>query len=347
MVRWLLGRLGQTVVSLWLLASAVFLLSHLGPGAEQFVLPEEDSLGTAAATAAPAWQAQARQALRQRFGSDSPLFYFSREWPENATAPRWHWHGLHNQYHRWLSQLLRGNLGPSLRTGQAAGVRMQQALAYTVPVTGAAILLTIALAVQLAQWLATRRPGFRFARVLLEAGQTLPLFLLSLLLLLLFANPAVLDWFPVYSTGGISSLGQEAARAVLPVLSLMLAAAPALALQLEAALGQQLAQPYAVAARAKGLAEVQVVRRHALRNALLPLLTQFTGLLPALVAGAVVVEVVFARPGMGRLLVDAAATRDYPLLVGAILLTGTARLLALLLADVLYFYSDPRIRWQR
>ena len=83
-----------------------------------------------------------------------------------------------------------------------------------------------------------------------------------------------------------------------------------------------------------------------MRNALLPTLAQLAELLPALVAGAVVVEVIFALPGMGRLLAEAAAARDYPVLVGGVLLTGAARLLALLLADLLYFWADPRIRWQ-
>ena len=119
---------------------------------------------------------------------------------------------------------------------------------------------------------------------------------------------------------------------------------PSLALPLEAALRHELSTDYATTARAKGLPIGQVLRRHALPNALLPLLTTLTELLPALVAGTVVVEVVFALPGSGRLLAEAAAAHDYPVVVAGVLLAAAARLLGLVLADVLYFLTDPRLR---
>jgi peptide/nickel transport system permease protein len=119
---------------------------------------------------------------------------------------------------------------------------------------------------------------------------------------------------------------------------------PELTLPLAAALRRELASPYAVAARAKGVGQRRLVWHHALPNALLPLLVSFTGLLPALVAGAVVVEVLFALPGMGRLLAEAASTQDYPVLIAGVLLTAGARLLALVAADLLQYRLDPRVR---
>ena len=133
---------------------------------------------------------------------------------------------------------------------------------------------------------------------------------------------------------------------MLPVAALVLSALPELTLQLDAALADELRQPYIMTARAKGLPAAAVVRRHALRNALLPTLAQLAELLPTLVAGAVVVEAIFGWPGMGQLLATAAAARDYPVLVGGVLLVGAARLFSLLLADLSYSRADPRIRWQ-
>jgi peptide/nickel transport system permease protein len=182
----------------------------------------------------------------------------------------------------------------------------------------------------------------------------LPLFVVALALLLLLANPEMVAWFPAYGLDDMAEnesttrnqLASYTWHLALPVAALFLSVLPDFTLQLEANLLHEMRAGYATTARAKGLSVQQVIRNHALRNALLPSLTQLALLLPALVAGAVVVEVAFALPGMGRLLAEAAANRDYPILVGGVLLTGLARLLALLLADLFYFLADPRIRWQ-
>jgi peptide/nickel transport system permease protein len=343
MGRLLLRHLGQTLVGMWLLASAVFLLSRAG--SEQALsqaLPSTDLLTSGASTGD--LQA-ARAATRHRLGLDLPLFYIGR------TTGRWAWHGRHNQYHHWLQALGHGSLGTSFRTGEAVTQRLARALVFTLPLTATAAGLAAAAALLLALHLATG-PSWRVpVRTGLAVLQSLPLFVVALVLLLLLANPDALDWFPA---NGLSSAADftwrhplaTALRLTLPVIVLVLHALPELTLQLDAALGHELTQPYVLTARAKGLPASAIVRRHAFRNALLPTLAQLAELLPALVAGAVVVEVIFALPGMGRLLAEAAATRDYPVLVGGVLLVGTARLAALLLADLSYAWADPRIRWQ-
>ena len=279
-----------------------------------------------------------------------PLFYVGRAAGPGAS---WQWHGSANQYHHWLSALLHGDLGTSLRSGRPVAGQLGAALRYTLPLTATALALVLGVALLLGQQLAAPRRWWHGpVRAALVGVHSVPLFVVALGLLLLFANPDALAWFPVYGlaaadeTGGWAQLGGQVAHLVLPVASLVLVALPDLTLQLEAALRQERRADYAVTARAKGLTEAQVIRYHALPNALLPLLTQITELLPALVAGAVVVEVVYALPGMGRLLAEAAALRDYPVLIGGVLVTGAARLGALLLADGLYSWADPRIRWQ-
>lgn len=344
--------MARTVLAVWALASAVFLLSrHDADTAVQLALPDPTTLGS---RALPGELAAARQAARQRLGLSLPLFYVGKQ-PATASSPgHWQWHGLHNQYHQWLRALLHGNLGTSFRTGQAVTGQLGQALVFTLPLTGTAAVLATLAALGLAQRLATGPWWQRPLRAVLITAHALPLFVVALLLLLVFANPEVLPWFPAYGLGPTAGSGpgngylleDYLLHLALPVTALVLTALPELTLQLEAALVQELRADYATTARAKGLAPKAVVRHHALRNALLPTLTQLAELLPALVAGAVVVEVVFALPGMGRLLAQAAASHDYPVLVAGVLLTGAARVLALLVADLLYFWTDPRIRWQ-
>ncbi len=349
-------RLLNALVALWGLGSLVFLLGRYDQagGPEQQLLPDGTEADASTESRDPAALADARQAVRHRLGLDQPLFYLSQRVPAAADGARWRWNGTANQYHRWLARLLRGELGHSLRTGQPVAGQLGAALRCTLPLTGAALALALGAALWLGQGLAGPRCWWQGpVRALLLALQSAPPFVLALGLLLLLANPRALNWFPGYGLAtedgltGWAWFGELAWHLALPVVSLVLAALPDLALQLEAALRHELGTDYATAARAKGLGEARLIRRHALPNALLPTLTQAAGLVPALLAGALVVEVVYALPGMGRLLASAAALRDYPVVLGGVLLTGAARLGALLLADVLYHRADPRIRWAR
>jgi peptide/nickel transport system permease protein len=352
MARLLFWRLLRTALAVWALASAVFLLSRLeGRTAIDLTQPDLAEMRSAGNAAT---QQALDKATRHRLGLDIPLFYVGTHPPASATASQWHWNGLPNQYHRWLSELLRGRFGTSFRTGESVRLRLQQALLFTLPLTGTAAVLAMGLAVGLAQRLAARPRWHRPVRGALVGLQGVPLFVIALGLLLLFANPETLAWFPAYGLdystdadlGTGSQIGYYLSHSALPVTAMTVSALPELTLQLTAALEYELGAGYATTARAKGLPERAVIRRHALRNALLPSLAQVAELLPALVAGAVVVEVAFALPGMGRLLAEAAAARDFPVLVAGVLLIGAARLLALLVTDLLSLWADPRIRWQ-
>ena len=345
MGRWLLARLGRAALAAWGIASLVFLVSRLLPGG-----PEQQVLGDASESAYPTTPAQAlasQRAIRQRLGLTEPIFYATRS---PGPDGQWQWHGPHNQYHQWVGQLLQGKLGQSYVSGQPVTALLGQSLACSLPLVGSAATLATALAVGLALYIA-RAPQGRL-RTLVRASlaflQVIPLFLLALVLLLLLANPDVLNILPAtrqeQATSGLASLVYWAERAVLPVLSLVLAALPELTLPLAASLRHELATAYATTARAKGLPISRVLRQHLLPNALLPLFTTLTDLLPTLVAGTVVVEVVFGLPGSGRLLVEAAATHDYPVVIAGVLLIAGVRLLGLVLADILYFVVDPRLR---
>jgi peptide/nickel transport system permease protein len=349
--RWLLTQVGRAGLAAWAVASLVFLFSRLDAATPiDLLLAEPDSPPSAIlSTDASAAQHQARQDAAQRLGLAEPLFYVTPT--QQASVVSWHWHGLHNQYHHWLVGLLHGQLGISFRDGQPIGPRWWAALAYTLPLTGLATVGAIAGALFLGMALAggpqaTGPTGWRAGLHLLLTGlQGLPLFALALGLLFAFANPEALNIIPTYvDSAADEPWGQQALRLVLPVLALILAILPELALLLASSLSHELGADYATTARAKGLTNKQLLRHHALPNALLPLLTAFAGLLPTLVAGTVVVETIFALPGTGRLLAEAVAMHDYPVVVAGVLFTALARLLSLALADALYAWADPRIR---
>ncbi|GAB2769704.1 peptide/nickel transport system permease protein [Hymenobacter luteus] len=336
---------GRNLVTAWLVLSGLFLLTRGLTDATSYLQTalEADSRIQAAE------RSQLTRQLLHRAGLDLPLFYISFE-----PTQGWQWEGTANQYHAWAANLLQGRLGTSYRSSAPVSGLLLEALRYTLPLTVLAAVLSAMVSVGLATTLNGRYPAGRRALLyLLHALQAAPLFLLATGLLLLFANPDVLAWFPAFGLG----LEEESAtwwqapgrllyHLALPVGSLVLMSAPALTIQLDAALQHELRQPYVATARAKGAAPSQVVWRHALRNALLPTITLLTELLPNLVAGAVVVEVLFALPGMGRLLAEAAATQDYPVLLGGVTLVVLARVVAQLLADALYLRTDPRIRLQ-
>lgn len=346
MKRWLLLQIGRASLAAWATASLVFILSRvLTTGVEEATLGEATDLRGHFSSTSPV----VRQALRQRLGLDEPVFYVSR----SRDAATWHWHGLHNQYHRWLRGLLHGQLGWSYRDGQPIGPKLRAALAYTLPLAAGSAAAALLAALGLGLVLAGGPPvapaaGWRGGlHLVLTSLQGLPVFALAIGLLFLFANPSALNILPALPPAdGLSEPqpGAVAIQLVLPALTLVLATLPELTLPLAAALRHELRAHYITTARAKGVPAATVLRRHALPNALLPLLTAFAGLLPTLLAGTVLVETVFAVPGVGRLLAEAASTHDYPVVVAGVLLTAGARLLGLALADGLYAWADPRIR---
>jgi peptide/nickel transport system permease protein len=258
------------------------------------------------------------------------------------------WNGLNNQYHTWLKEIVRGDLGNSPRDEQPVLDILQQAIGNTLLLLAVSLVLVFFLAIELSLALTGKKNWWRRILLpLLYVFESVPLFITALLLLVLFTGSGYVvmasgpeaetgNWFTVFS--------EQVAHLALPALCLILASLPYVTTQLFQATQQVLATDYIKTARAKGLSETQVVRRHAFRNTLLPLITLFTGYLPSLISGAVVLEVIFAIPGTGRLLVDSVLARDYPVVLGLVLFIATLKVGSHLLADFLYFTADPRTR---
>jgi len=273
----------------------------------------------------------------------------------NFMIPSFRWHGTANQYHRWLASLLRGNFGTSYRDNRNVTEVIMEASANTFWIIFTSMLLTTLAALEISiklvqpkynQWRKAVMP-------VLFLIDSIPLFVLALLFLVLFASPAFLQLFPVYGLGyshGGQSWLEQTSRTLpylaLPILCLSLAHLPYLANQFYNALSEAKAMDYTRTAQAKGLPPEVIIRRHVLRNALLPIITLLSDFLPGLIAGSVVIETIFAIPGTGRLLITSVQARDYPILVAIVLAVALAKVVSHVVADVCYAYADPRIRYK-
>ena len=243
------------------------------------------------------------------------------------------------QYLVFMNQLLRGNLGNSVITKkpvlQEIVARYPNTLKLAVTGTLTAIIIG-----SLAGIISAAKPYSIFDNIAMTfalVGVSTPAFWLSLMLILLFA--VKLDWLPATGAGSVKHL-------VLPGITLGLVTAGVIARQTRSSMLETLQQDYIVTARAKGLRERIILLRHALKNALIPVVTIIGLQFGHLLGGAVLVESVFSWPGMGRLLVDSIFTRDYPIIQGAVLIFAATFCLVNLGVDLLYGCIDPRIRYE-
>lgn len=252
------------------------------------------------------------------------------------------------QYVRWLGSALSGDLGVSFSTTRPVAEMILERLPATLELMGVSFLLAAALAIGLGILSAVRQYSV-FDHVgtgLSFLGIAMPVFWFALILQLVFS--VRLGWLPVAGTGtvGASSFGDHLKHLILPATVLSFRNVAGWSRYLRSSLLGVLGQDYVRTARAKGLPERTVVGVHAVRNALIPVLSVMALDLAGLFSGAVITETIFAWPGIGRLFVQAMFARDYPLLMG-ILLLGSVMVLAFnLLADVLYGVLDPRIRYE-
>lgn len=256
------------------------------------------------------------------------------------------------QYGNWLGELLGGNLGYSFRTGRPVAELVGSRIGPTFMLMGSAFVITLALAIWLGVATAAR-PHSLFDYGVTGAafaGISVPSFFTAMALIYIFALR--LGWLPTSgledyaaSYTGWPRLVNRAEHLLLPVAVLVLTGSAELVRHVRSAVGEALKQDYVRTARSKGVSARAVLRRHALRNSLLPVITLIGVALPRLLAGSVVVEVVFAWPGMGRLLVESVFARDYPVAMAINLIGAVLVLLGSLLADMLYAVADPRVRY--
>ncbi len=312
-VNYILQRLLLAVVVILGVSFVVFLIVHIVPGDPARVI-----LGAYASNEAVA-------AIRERLGLDQPFL---------------------TQYASWLGSAIQGNLGSSLITSQPVGPQLLQRLGPTLELSLASLLVGIAIAFPIGI-LSAVRPGSKLdviASFISQIGVSVPSFWMGILLILFFSLG--LGWLPPSGYTPFSEdLGSWLSHLVLPAITTGIVSASILTRFIRSAMLNVLNQNYIRTARAKGLDERTVTMRHGLRNAMISIVTIIGLQVTALMSGVVIVEVVFAWPGLGRLALDAVLDRDYPMLQGAVLVVAIIVTIVNLVVDLLYFFLDPRIEY--
>jgi ABC-type dipeptide/oligopeptide/nickel transport system permease component len=304
MIRYISIRLLFALPALWLILTMVFLLAHIVPGD-----PVAQMLGEGA-------RAEDLTQLRHALGLDLPLPV---------------------QYGHYLAGVLHGNLGESFRFQQPVLKVVAEHYPATLELAVVALLICALIGIPSGVLAAHKRgEGTDHAVAFLTLfGLSVPNFALGPVLILLFS--VVLGWLPVSGRGGIPHL-------ILPAFTLGAALAAILTRMVRTSVIEELSADYVRTARAKGVSESGVLFRHALRNALIPILTILGLQFGTLLAGTIVTESIFSWPGIGRLAVQAIGARDYPLLQGCILLIAVSYVFVNLLTDLVYALVDPRVR---
>ncbi|MEV0278677.1 ABC transporter permease [Streptomyces sp. NPDC050610] len=313
MTRFLIKRVGQAVIVLFLVSLIVFVLLHLLPGGP------------------------ARAILGPQATPDS-IAHFNHQQGYDRSLPV--------QYVQYLGRLLTGDLGESYKLNQSVASLIGERLPKTLVLTGLAIVLAAILAIPLGIIQAVRRgkaADYALTGAAFLAYAT-PVFFLGLVLILVFSQQ--LQLFPAEAPqaetiGGILS---ELPALVLPVVTMALGIIAAFSRYMRSAVLDNLSEEYVRTARAKGQSEARIMARHVLRNALIPLATLLGLYLPTLISGALVVESMFNYPGMGLLFWNSAQGSDFPVLLGVTLVVGVATVIGSLITDIAYAVLDPRIR---
>ncbi len=321
MTRAIVRRLYQSVLVMFVVATATFFLIHLAPG---------DPFTPSIESANFSQEIVAQQ--RRNFGLDQPA---------------------HIQYVRYLQQIATGNFGISFSQHRPVLDVFYDVIPNTIVLAIAAILIDFVTGMTVGVFQSTRK-GSRVDSLLSAISLVLystPVFWFGLMLVLLFG--VTLRWLPtagaidpvVYHSLSLpGQLWDRIRHLILPAATLGLIGAGGTARFQRSALLEVLAEDFVRTARAKGLRERTVVTVHALRNSLLSIITLFGLSLPALLSGAVLVETVFSWPGMGRLITDAVSSRDYPVITGAAIVSALLVVAGNLTADILYRFADPRTR---
>ena len=313
MLKYVLKRLGMSIPILIAVLTLVFIIIRIVPGDPAMVV-----LGDQAS-------AEALEALRAKMGLNVPLI---------------------EQYFTFLLGTLHGDLGFSLLSGRPVLDEVMTVLPYTIDLTIAGVFIGVVFGVPLGVLTAVYRNSVTdyIVRVLSLFGLSLPAFYSAILLILLFAIQFQL--FPVISDPDLSNYGQRIEHLILPAFNLGLIMVAYITRSTRSSMLEVLREDYVRTARAKGVPRFVVISRHALKNALIPIVTVIGLYLGVLIGNSVLTEIVFNRPGLGKLILDALSERDYTLLQGVMVIYAFIIVVVNLITDLTYGFVDPRVKHQ-
>ena len=314
MARYIVSRLAQSVLLLFLVSVITFLLIHAAPGGPSAVMVDQKL------------PAAVIKQMRANLGLDQPIPV---------------------QYAKWIKAIAHGDFGVSYTDSRPVTADIGDRLPNTLILAGTSFFFSLLVAIPLGIYSARRSHTFidDFISGTTFIGLSIPVFWFGILLIIIFS--VKLHWLPsagMYTTNQPHTLLDLFKHLLMPALVLAVPNLSTFTRFVRASVLETLNQDYVRTARAKGLSQTAVTYRHVLRNALIPIITIVGLTLPVVVAGASVTESVFGWPGMGRLAVDAAFTRDYPVIMGITILVAAAVILINLLTDLAYVAIDPRVR---
>lgn len=324
MARYILKRLLQAIPLLLGIATITFIIVRLAPGDPMDMYMEQRFQRDV--------DPAVIELLRKKYGLDQPLPV---------------------QYAKWIGNIVRGDLGESFRYRRPVATLIAERVPYTLQLAALALVMDALIGIALGIFSAVKQYSRADKAITLGSlvVYSIPGFWLALMLVLAFS--VNLGWFPTSQTRSLDyellSAGGKVAdwlwHLVLPVFVLGIASAAGTARYMRTKLLDVLSEEYVLAARARGLSERTVILQHALRNALIPIVTIYGLALPFLLGGAVLIEKVFAWPGMGLLAVEAIGARDYPVIMATSMIAAVLVVLGNLLADVTYALVDPRVSY--
>lgn len=313
MFQYALRRVLQSIPILFVVLTLVFVVVRVLPGD-----PAVAALGDYASK-------EAVDALREKLGLNAPLWL---------------------QYFRFLGDLLKGDLGTSAITGYAVATQVSKVLPHTIELTVCAIFLGYILGIPLGISAAVRRNSFvdYFNRIFSLLGLSVPAFYLGILLILVFSIH--LRWFPVVGAGDFGDLSKNLRHLFLPALALGMLMTAYVTRMTRSSMLDVLREDYVRTAHSKGLADRIVLYKHVLRNALIPIVTLGGLYAVVLIGSSVMIEIVFSRPGLGKLMVGAIKQRDYTTLQSVMVIYAIIVVIINLITDLVYGFIDPRIKYK-
>lgn len=270
--------------------------------------------------------------------------------PHKNYIPAFRWHGSKNQYHRWLVNFIHLDFGKSYLSRLPVKTEIREHTYWTIILSAISIILAYLIALPLGV-IAAIKKGSRtdkLINIILFALFSLPNFWLATMLIIFGLAPA--GGLPPFSselTGFWEKFFSQLQHLLLPIFCWTYPALAFLSRQMRGSMLQVLQQDFVKTARAKGLSNNVIIRKHVFRNALIPIITMFGGVLPRLFAGSIILEIIFGIPGMGKYLFEAVNSHDFPVLFAIVMLLSILTVVGYLISDILYAISDPRIKFKK
>lgn len=369
MIRYFLIRILSIVPILWILSLLSFFLSKNVPQDPVLSYLQLNEAMSAQVDLNVEESIDYKNASR-KLGLDKPEFYcsilpssFPRDYSNLSTQkkekikksqsgfilPSFRWHGFDNQYHHWIKKAISFDFGNSFLDGQSVSEKISKAFSWTFLLVLLSMIILIAIAIPLGIYISRDRKFSTSLTWVLYFLYAMPIFWFATLMVVFFTTDDYGSWTNWFPSVGVSFIKtgfiEKLTALLLPVLILCLHSAGYISRQMRSSILDEQSLAYSTTGKAKGLTITTVIRDHNLNNALLPMITVFTSIIPSALAGSLIIEVIFGIPGIGRLLYASINGADWNVVFALLIIIGLVTIISYLIGDLLYSYVNPKIRF--